>query len=188
MMQGLLNAMKLQAMLAGESKAHTRMATVSGYDPANYCAKVFIQPENIETGWLPVASLWVGNNFGMFAPPAEGDMVQIAFQEGDFNSGIVGMRLFNDQDRPLNVPGGEFWLVHSSGSSVKLTNDGKVSAVDKAGSSAVLDGTGKIVLTGGEIDLVGTGGTAKGIVQADCICAWNGQPHPMVSAKVKGSL
>jgi hypothetical protein len=47
--------------------------------------------------------------------------------------------------------------------------------------------TGKTTVTASAIDLVGGGGTAGGAVQKDCICAWNGQPHVMVSATVKAT-
>lgn len=41
----------------------------------------------------------------------------------------------------------------------------------------------------GGIDHIGkAGGTAKGNVQGDCICAFTRKPHPMVSATVKSSL
>lgn len=39
----------------------------------------------------------------------------------------------------------------------------------------------------GIIKLAGAGVTAKGVVQADCVCAFTGQPHPMISATVKAS-
>lgn len=47
--------------------------------------------------------------------------------------------------------------------------------------------TGKTTVTASAIDLVGGGGTAGGAVQKDCICAWNGLPHPMISATVKAT-
>lgn len=133
MMQGMMNAMRLQSMLAGEGRVSTRLGTVRGYNSADYCAKVMIQPENIETGWLPIASPWVGNGWGMFSPPTDGDVVMVTFQEDDFTAGIISMRLFNDGARPLNVPGGEFWLAHKSGSLLKFHNDGSVELTAAAG-------------------------------------------------------
>lgn len=203
MMQGLLNAMRLQAMLAGGSRVSTLMGTVKGYNPANYCAKVMIQPENIESGWLPIASPWVGNGWGMAAPPTDGDVVTVVCQEGDINAGIISLRLFGDNARPPSVqsggtttyaPSGEFWLVHQSGSLLKFHNDGSVELTSNKNLTVTVGGdmnatvTGKAVITASEVDLVGSGGTAKGIVQADCVCAFTGSPHPMVSGKVKGSL
>jgi hypothetical protein len=48
--------------------------------------------------------------------------------------------------------------------------------------------TGKTTITATEIDIVGNGGTAKGIVQADCVCAFTGAPHAMISTTVKGTI
>ena len=122
----LLNAMRAQAMLASNGRAAVRLGIVSSYDHANYCAKVRIQPEDVETGWLPVTSPWIGNGWGMFAPPTPGDMVEVQFQEDNFEAGFIVGRFFNDKDRPLDVPAGEFWLVHKSGSFLKFHNDGTV--------------------------------------------------------------
>lgn len=124
-MRKLLNAMKMQAGLSSESPS-MRMGLVSSYDPNQYAVKVLIQPEDIETGWLPISSEWAGNGWGLFAPPPIGSMVKVEFLEGDFEAGIVNKALFNDEDRPLNVPAGEFWLVHKSGSLLKFHNDGTV--------------------------------------------------------------
>jgi phage baseplate assembly protein gpV len=126
MMDGLLNAMRLQAMMEGAGKVSMVMATVSSYDADNFCAKVLLQPEGIETGWLPIASPWVGNGWGMFAAPSPGDVVTVNFQEDDTNAGIISLRLFTDSARPLSVPAGDFWLVHKSGSMLKFHGDGTV--------------------------------------------------------------
>lgn len=195
MMQGLLNAMRMQAMLAGNSRVSTLMGKVKGYDPANYCAKVIIQPQNIETGWLPIASPWVGNGWGMVAPPTDGDIVMVVCQEGDINAGIISLRLFGDDARaPSGAPSGEFWLMHKSGSLLKFHNDGSVELTSNKNLTVTVGGdmnanvTGKAIITASEVDLIGTGGAAKGIVQGDCVCAFTGAAHSMVSAKVKGSL
>jgi phage baseplate assembly protein V len=126
MMGPLLNAMRAQAALAAGGKASVRLGIVSSYDHANYCAKVRLQPEDVETGWLPVTSPWVGNGWGMFAPPTPGDMVEVQFQEGHIEAGFVCGRFYNDSDRPQDVPSGEFWLIHQSGSLLKFHNDGTV--------------------------------------------------------------
>ena len=47
--------------------------------------------------------------------------------------------------------------------------------------------TGKTTVTASEIDLVGGGGTAGGAVQKDCVCAFTGVLHPMVSSTVKAT-
>jgi phage baseplate assembly protein V len=126
MMKHQFNMMKQIAEAAMGARATVRHGLVSSYDPGNYCAKVRIQPEDTETGWLPVVSPWVGNGWGLFAPPLIGDLVEVQFQEDNFEAGFVCQRFFNDSDRPLSVPSGEFWLVHKSGSFLKFHNDGTV--------------------------------------------------------------
>lgn len=126
MMNGMLNHMRLQAMMESAGKVSMRLGVVSSYDQVNDCAKVIVQPEGIETGWLPVASPWVGNGWGLFMPPTTSDLVLVSFQEEDINAGIITMRLFTDDARPLSVPAAEFWLVHQSGSLLKFHNDGTV--------------------------------------------------------------
>lgn len=126
MLHQLLNTMRQQAEMAGGARAMVRHGIVSGYDPGSYCAKVRVMPEDRETGWLPIVSPWIGNGWGLFAPPSIGDAVEVQFQEDDAEAGYVCQRFFNDSDRPLSVQSGEFWLVHKSGSFLKFHNDGSV--------------------------------------------------------------
>jgi hypothetical protein len=53
--------------------------------------------------------------------------VRYQFFGADLEAGFVEALLYNDVDRPLSVPSGEFWLVHQSGSFLKFTDDGNVS-------------------------------------------------------------
>lgn len=129
MMQRLLNTMRAQAELAASGRARTRIGLVSSYDATNYCAKVRLMPEDVETGWLAVTTPWSGNGWGLFAPPTPGDMVEVQFQEGDLQAGFIVGRFYSDSDRPLAAPSGEFWLVHQSGSLLKFHNGGTVELV-----------------------------------------------------------
>lgn len=193
-MQKLLNAMRAQALLAASGRASKCVGIVSGYSPNKYMAKVKLQPSGIETGWLPIGSEWVGNGWGLFAPPSIGVMVEVDFFGDDRDVGFIGKQLFNNEDMALAVPAGEFWLVHQSGSSLKFKNDGSVELVSSANLTATVGGsmnanvTGNAVINAATIELKGAGGATKGIVQGDCVCAYTGSPHPQVSAKVKGSM
>ncbi|MEA5115963.1 MAG: phage baseplate assembly protein V [Geobacteraceae bacterium] len=126
MMEQFLNHMRHQAERYHSTIAKTRFGTVDSVNPANYSCKVKIQPEGLLTGWLPIASPWVGNNWGLFCLPMSGDMVDVHFDGGDLEAGYVSQRFYNDEDRPLSVTPGEFWLVHQSGSCLKFHNDGTV--------------------------------------------------------------
>lgn len=126
MMRRLLNTMRLQAALAGEGLAHPKIGLVSSYDPDNYCAKVRLMPEDVETGWLPIGTLWAGPEWGLFVPPPIDAQALVLFVEADPEASIIVCLLWSDEARPLSVPSGEAWMVHQSGSHLKFLNDGNV--------------------------------------------------------------
>ena len=148
----LLNAVRAQAQHAGQQRITKMWGIVSSYDPVNYCAKVLLQPSGIETGWLPVASQWVGAGWGMFAPPSIGEWVDVHFQEDDIDAGYISLRLFHDAARPLNVQPGEFWLVHQSGSLLQFKNDGSV-ALQAAGNLTASAPNGTLRLAGKNVQI-----------------------------------
>ncbi|MDB6104034.1 MAG: phage baseplate assembly protein [Gammaproteobacteria bacterium] len=141
----LQNAMRLQALRSAANTFGVRSGTVTSYNPNKYAAKVTLQPDSLMTGWLPVASLWVGNGWGLFTPPSPGDQVNVEFVDGDVGAGTVTSRIWDNNNRPLAVPAAECWLVHKSGSFIKFTNDGKLTLSDAHGATLQLDGAGNIV-------------------------------------------
>lgn len=168
-MRGLLNVMKLHAQHHAVQLSINRVGTVTSYDPGNYAAKVQLLPEAVETGWLPVMSTWVGNGWGLFAPPTPGDLVDVQFIDGDIGQGLVSLRYFYDSARPLNVPSGEFWLVHKSGAYLKLTNDGKVS-----------------INAAAEIDVGNLGNTLHTLVTDAFVALFNNHTHNDAQGGVTG--
>lgn len=160
-MHALRSNLAQMAKMVADGKATCRLGTVSSYDPDNYAVKVKVQPSDVETGWLPVGAMWAGPGWGMFCPPSAGNQAMVFFQEADELVGICGFVLFSDGDRPLSVPSGEFWLVHQSGTYLKLTNDTNA-ALNVVGDLAVTVGgdatwnvAGKFTVTASEIDLNG---------------------------------
>lgn len=143
----LQNAWRLQALRAAGDRRGVLSGVVTSYNPNRYSAKVTLQPDGLRTGWLPVAAHWIGNGWGMFSPPSPGDQVNVEFIDGEIGAGTVTSRIWDDNNRPLAVPAGEWWLVHQSGQSIKLTNDGKMTFDDGQGATFVLDGAGNIVQT-----------------------------------------
>lgn len=161
MSAALQNAVRAQAQALGNTKTFVRTGLVSGYDPARYAIKVMLQPEGYETGWMPLGSTWVGNGWGMFSPPSVGDQIEVAFEGGAHDAGGGGVRFFSLVDVPLQVPSGECWLVHKTGTSIKLTNDGKITLTDAAGSIVQLQNNGTVAITGavsitGNVTVTGT--------------------------------
>lgn len=125
-MDRFLNLIKGDAARMDQGRAQPRLALVSSVDTATCTARVLIQPEGVLSGWLPVAAPWAGNGWGLAAPPIPGDQVVIVWQEGDAEHGIVLARLWSDVASPSAAASGELWLVHASGSTVKLLNDGTI--------------------------------------------------------------
>lgn len=148
MMGQLLNQQAARAQASSQTSAGTRLGVVTGYDPADYAVKVMLQPDGIEMGWMPLKSPFVGNGWGMFCAPSIGDLVEISFQEGDGGAPSAGLRFFNDSERPLAAPSGEFWLVHKTGASIKATNDGKITLTDPSGTAMQLANDGSVRITG----------------------------------------
>ena len=125
-MDRLLNALKAQGASQDQSAGAPRFGTVTSVDPATATARVTLQPEGVLTGWLPLLTTWVGNGWGLACPPSPGDQVLVIPQEGDAEHGLIIAATWSDQTKPPPAPSGEFWLVHRSGSFLKLQNDGTI--------------------------------------------------------------
>lgn len=148
MMQGLLNTMRAQAQRATQHRTTVQLGIVTNYNPHSYQAKVRLQPEDVPTGWLPIVSPWVGNGWGLFAPPSIGDLVEVQFQEGQLEAGFICQRFYNEFDRPLAVPEKEWWLVHQSASSLKFLNDGSVELHTTQQLRATVGGDAQLTVAG----------------------------------------
>lgn len=125
-MDAFINALKAHAGAMDQATGQARFGLVTSVDPRNATARVTLQPENVLTGWLPVLSPFVGAGWGMVCPPSPGDQVLVIAQEGDAEHGIIVGRAFSQSAPAPQAASGEFWLVHKSGSFLKLLNDGTV--------------------------------------------------------------
>lgn len=141
-MRALMNAVTGRAQQANAGFTGTRQGTVTAYDPKTYSVKVQLQPTGEETGWIPLATTWVGNGYGLVAGPMLGAVISVEFDSGNASNGMAVGQFFNDVDRCPGPPSGQFWVIDSSGSSIKLTNDKKVIVTDGSGSAVVMNGDG----------------------------------------------
>ncbi len=164
-MDHFLNLLKGQAQVLDQAAAQPRLAVVSSVDTVSFSARVLIQPEGVLSGWLPIATAWVGNGWGMACPPAPGDQVVVLWQEGDAEHGILVARLWSGVATPPAAAVGEFWLVHGSGSFLKLRNDGTIES-----SAGTWTHTGDLHVTGNVSDEHGT--------LADLRAHYNEHTHP----------
>ena len=125
-MDSLLNALKAQGANQDQATGAPRFGIVTSVNPATATARVTLQPEGVLTGWLPLLTPWVGNGWGLVCPPSPGDQVLVLPQEGDAEHGLIIAASWSAKTSPPQAPPGEFWLVHKSGSFLKLQNDGTV--------------------------------------------------------------
>lgn len=122
----LENALKSHSAALDLVVGRTMFGTVTSVDYSNSMVRVAMQPGNVLSGWLPVLSQWTGNGWGLVCPLNPGDQVLVVPQDGDSEQGIVVGRAFSTTQRPPQAPADEFWIVHKSGTSLKLCNDGTV--------------------------------------------------------------
>jgi len=125
-MERLLNIIKAHAEALDCGGGQPRFGVVASVDTNSACARVTLQPEGVLSGWLPVLSPWVGAGWGLSCPPSPGDQVMVLAQEGNAEHGVIIGAAFSTTQLPPATPVGEFWLVHGSGSFIKLQNDGTI--------------------------------------------------------------
>lgn len=156
-MESLRNQMAAAAQMAAAGRIGSRIGVVSSYDPGTASARVFLQPQddvtptNSLTGWLPVASPWVGNGWGMDAPVSPGDQVVVAFMGGELQNGVIVARLYSDGARPTGAVSGEMHLMHASGTLLKFNADGTVTLVSQGTLTSTApqwNHTGPVKITG----------------------------------------
>jgi uncharacterized protein involved in type VI secretion and phage assembly len=120
------NIIRQEAQRVTSEVSLPRAGRVTHYDPARYCARVLLQPEGIQTGYLPIKTEFAGNGWGDYAPPSIGQIVDVHFQQGGREAGYISGCFYSAITKPLSVPSQERWFVHKSGTAIKLTNDGNV--------------------------------------------------------------
>lgn len=166
--------------MAVSNFAFTDTGIITGYDPVKHLVTVQIHPATandpaLKTGWIPLASMWVGNGWGMFAAPSLGDICVVIYQTGDRQRPIGATLIFTRKNGLLpTVPSQEFWLVHKSGSFVKLTNDGAISI---SANTAVNVTAPEVNIDSLEVNVGNIGGTLEKLLMDTARTVFNTHTH-----------
>lgn len=149
--QLMANSIRQQARLAMGDLSQPKIYLISSYD-GNGSVKVNVtfDPDQrpIESNWMPLGCIGVGNGWGVAVGPEIGDQVLCIFENGDFNSGVVIARLFSTQAQPMPVPSGEIWAVHKTTTSIKFTANGDLDLATHKDLNATVTGNLNATVTG----------------------------------------
>ncbi|HQT62778.1 phage baseplate assembly protein V [Acidiphilium sp.] len=134
--------------------AAARIGIVTSVNPGPaYQARAQIQPNGVETGWCPVAVQWVGAGWGLVSPPLPGDQVVLLPMDGDPAAFVIVGRLYSAQSTPAvdapAAPAGELWIVHETGSFLKLLTDGSISSQGTWNHAGAFNATDEITAKAG---------------------------------------
>lgn len=102
-----LNGLRLHAARMDAMVAHPRIATVVSVQAGGHRARVRIEPDGVETGFIPIGAAMVGNGMGIVSPPSPGDQVLVVAQEGDASQYVVVSRIFSARQGPPVSPATE---------------------------------------------------------------------------------
>ena len=168
-LQDVMRAYAAQAVAARQFKG---TLVTTGYNPQTHAVKGILVPHGIETGWIPIAAVHAGNNYGIACGPKvgdaqalDGDQYDIEFDFGDPNTIVARHRQFSTPDSPPQVQSGEMVVMHESGNKIFFAQDKSMVIVGQSGSQTKIhtDGRisnkpapGKFVYDGGDPDEGGT--------------------------------
>jgi len=152
------------------SRYSERHGLVTSYDPQRYLAKVTLQPEGQETGWLPIETGHIGQGYGIAIglqpgqggvsssgvggqsgqqSSDQGDQVVVRFQEGDVESGKIVQRVHSDMDTPPTVQSGEMVIWTKFQQSGGGTPDSGAGGKGGSGQKIYLKNDGSLMFTDG---------------------------------------
>lgn len=129
-MRSWIDAARFHSSSQVASIGQPRHGIVSSVDPANHAVKVTIEPDGIETGWIPDAAIAAGG-LKIACPSEVGTQVLLVSVEGDAEHPVVVGKLFDTVITPPVSPAtgqvvqaGEVGFFVSNSVYVHLTSDG----------------------------------------------------------------
>lgn len=177
----LSNLIRREASYGANARSPMRVGEVTSYNKETHAVKLKLQPEGIETGWVPLGSSHIGNGWGMATGAKAGDQMVVGFLDGDHSAPVVVTRMFSDQQKPPQVEGGEMILQHETGSKLVIDKDGATTLQHKGGGTITFDKDGHITIKSNDKNVTveaGKGGLT-----------YKGQSHSFEGGlNVKGSI
>jgi phage baseplate assembly protein gpV len=149
-----------------DAMARPRFATVTSYNPADHTAKLTIQPEGTQTGWVPMPSGTAGGG-GAVSGPAIGQQVMTIPQDGFAEHPVVVAAYHSDENPPpqgqtaINTGGGaptltptqsqEHMIVIPGGAQFRMMTDGSFMLVGTLNLQGPMNIHGNVTITGGNL-------------------------------------
>ena len=141
--------------VAGRSQFKGTLVSTS-YNPDLHAVKGIIQPHGVESGWVPIAALHVGNGFGIAVGPRvgsadalDGQVFDLHFDGGDPDTMVAHHRQFSSADKPPVVQSGEMLLMDQNGTKVFWAQDKSLTILHgPSGASTKFDPSGNITHDG----------------------------------------
>lgn len=162
------------------SQATTRIGLISAYDPASYAIKALIQPEDVETGWFPLGSMWVGPNWGAYFAPILGQQITLLFEQGHWDCPVGIVQLASVSSPPVPVPTGEAIIQHATGTNLHFDSAGNLNTTVTGNLNATVTGNLNATVSGA-VDM-----TVSGAVTGSA-SAWNLKGNMTVTGNIVAS-
>ncbi|WP_428394133.1 phage baseplate assembly protein V [Lichenicoccus sp.] len=156
-MRAWIEAVKLHSASHTAATGLARHGIVTSVDPVNHAIKVSVEPDGVESGWIPDAAVAAGG-LKISCPSEVGTQVLLLPVEGDAEQPVVIARLFDTVETvPVSpatsqpVQPGEIGIFLKSGPFLHLTPSGIYLGGDVMVSGTVKV-TGDVVAAGISLD------------------------------------
>jgi phage baseplate assembly protein gpV len=137
-MERMMAALGARAAALDGMTAQPRWGVVTSVNPAAMRVRVMIQPEDVESGWLPVMAMASGS-VTVWAPPTQGQQVFMVPDCGSADDYVVLGLGFSGTAQPPQVP-------NAVGGGNSVVQPGEFCAV--AGSTVLRVSTGGVFVKG----------------------------------------
>ena len=152
-MQSWIEAIKLHSAVHTTATGQTKHGIVTSVDIVNHAVKVTVEPDGVESGWIPDGAVAAGG-LKISCPSEVGTQVLLVAVEGDAEHPVVIARIFDTvvtvpvspaTSRPVQA--GEIGIFLNSGTYLHMTPSGTFLGGDLAISGS-LTATADIVSAG----------------------------------------